>query len=152
MKAEREEVMNPVVLTCWKDIARYLGKGVRTVQRWEREFGLPVRRPTGIDHKSAVVAYTRDLDSWLASRWSERNDRSKRTDAALTQTIESFTQNIGKCVELISTSRELRNAHAALLHETTAALTALVSSFSQFEPVKGIHPKRAQLPTEGMRE
>jgi hypothetical protein len=23
-------------MTCWKEIARYLGKGVRTVQRWEQ--------------------------------------------------------------------------------------------------------------------
>jgi DNA-binding transcriptional regulator YiaG len=43
------------VLSSWKDIAQYLGKGVRTVQRWERHLGLPVRRPTGATQKSAVV-------------------------------------------------------------------------------------------------
>jgi hypothetical protein len=32
------------VLTCWKDIAQYVGKSVRTLQRWERESGFPVRR------------------------------------------------------------------------------------------------------------
>src|SRR5215467_4802549 len=67
---------DPMMLTCWKDIARYMGKGVRTVQRWEQEFGLPVRRPKGIDHKSAVIAYTRELDAWLASNWSRRNDEN----------------------------------------------------------------------------
>ena len=36
------------VLSSWKDIARYMGKGVRTVQRWERHLGLPVRRPNGV--------------------------------------------------------------------------------------------------------
>ena len=35
------------VLSSWKDIAKYMGKGVRTVQRWERHLGLPVRRPNG---------------------------------------------------------------------------------------------------------
>jgi hypothetical protein len=31
-------------LNGWKEIAAHLGKGVRTVQRWERELGLPVHR------------------------------------------------------------------------------------------------------------
>ena len=31
-------------LDSWKEIAAYLGRGVRTVQRWEREEGLPVHR------------------------------------------------------------------------------------------------------------
>src|SRR4026208_11920 len=31
-------------LDSWKGIAAYLGRGVRTVQRWEREEGLPVHR------------------------------------------------------------------------------------------------------------
>ena len=35
------------VLNSWKEIASYLGRSVRTVQRWEREFGLPVHRPAG---------------------------------------------------------------------------------------------------------
>jgi PAS domain-containing protein len=63
----------PAVLTCWKDIAQYLGKGVRTVQRWEQELGLPVRRPNGLDHKSPVAARPQDLDAWLRTCWSERN-------------------------------------------------------------------------------
>jgi hypothetical protein len=68
---------DPAVLSCWKDIAKYLGKGVRTVQRWERQFELPVRRPKGADRKSAVAVHPRDLDAWLASRWSLRT--SKKT-------------------------------------------------------------------------
>ena len=36
--------MTPVdkVFSSWKEIAAYLGKGVRTVQRWEAVLGLPV--------------------------------------------------------------------------------------------------------------
>ncbi|HEX4037044.1 MAG TPA: hypothetical protein VHX37_03220 [Acidobacteriaceae bacterium] len=59
------------VLTSWKDIARYMGKGVRTVQRWEQDFGLPVRRPQG-SNKKAVLARPRDLDAWVALRCSSR--------------------------------------------------------------------------------
>jgi hypothetical protein len=52
------------VLSGWKDIANYLGKGVRTVQRYERHLGLPVRRPAGKDWGS-VVATKAELDAWV---------------------------------------------------------------------------------------
>jgi hypothetical protein len=58
---------NAGVLNSWKEISNYIGRGVRTVQRWERDFGLPVRRPAG-HMKSAVVALRRDIDEWLVSR------------------------------------------------------------------------------------
>ena len=62
---------NTAILTSWKDIARYMGKGVRTVQRWEMDFGLPVRRPQG-SNKKAVLARPSDLDAWLALRCTSR--------------------------------------------------------------------------------
>jgi hypothetical protein len=52
------------VLTSWKEIARYVGKGVRTVQRWEREMGFPVRR-TKPGEKGSVLAVPREIDSWV---------------------------------------------------------------------------------------
>ena len=59
------------VLTSWKEIALYLGKGVRTVQRWECELGLPVRRPAG-KPKGVVCASSEELDRWLATQWTPR--------------------------------------------------------------------------------
>jgi hypothetical protein len=55
---------SPKILTSWKEIGAYLGKGVRTVQRWERELALPVRRPENGKH--VVVAVSDDLDHWIA--------------------------------------------------------------------------------------
>jgi hypothetical protein len=55
------------VLTSWKDIARYLGKGVRTVQRWERKLGLPVCRATQ-ERKSVVLAVPEEIDRWVQSQ------------------------------------------------------------------------------------
>jgi hypothetical protein len=52
------------VLNSWKEIATYLGRGVRTVQRWEAELHLPVHRPRG-KTRSAVVAFRQELDEWL---------------------------------------------------------------------------------------
>lgn len=54
------------LLNSWKEIAVYLNRGVRTVQRWEAEFGLPVRRPAG-KRRSAVIALRSELDQWLRS-------------------------------------------------------------------------------------
>jgi len=54
---------NDQLLTSWKEIAGHLGKGVRTVQRWERELGLPVRRPAESRH--IVVALRAELDQWI---------------------------------------------------------------------------------------
>jgi hypothetical protein len=56
----------PKFLAGWKEIANYLGHGVRTVQRYEREMGLPVRRPAG-KSRAAVVATKAELDAWVAA-------------------------------------------------------------------------------------
>jgi len=54
-------------LDSWKEIARYLGRTVRTVQRWEQTLDLPVRRLQH-DGGSSVFAYTHELDRWLTRR------------------------------------------------------------------------------------
>ena len=54
----------PPVLNGWKEIANYLGRGVRTVQRYEAQLSLPVKRVQGKSH-SAVIALPKELDAWL---------------------------------------------------------------------------------------
>jgi hypothetical protein len=56
--------IKPGVLNSWKEIAAYLGRGVRTVQRWESELHLPIRRPRGRG-RSGVLALREELDEWL---------------------------------------------------------------------------------------
>jgi hypothetical protein len=53
-----------LVLRSWKEIACYVGSGVRTAQRWERELGLPVRRSCG-HARGAVMAFPEELEAWL---------------------------------------------------------------------------------------
>lgn len=82
-------MMNSEVLNSWKEIAAYLGRGVRTVQRWEQELALPVRRPRGKD-RSAVIALKADLDRWLYHTPNHGNNRTaefKRHHAVLVQRI-----------------------------------------------------------------
>lgn len=61
------------VLSSWKEIAAYLGRSVRTVQRMELELGLPVRRPKG-HARSSVMAVPQELDAWLKSFAPQRTD------------------------------------------------------------------------------
>lgn len=64
-------------LESWKVIARYLGRDIRNVQRWEHERGLPVHRVPG--QKGSVFAYENELDRWLHSRGS--GETAAKTDA-----------------------------------------------------------------------
>jgi len=55
------------MLRSWKEIARHMGTSVRTVQRWENELRLPVRRIEA--RRGAVVfAFPSELDSWVRVR------------------------------------------------------------------------------------
>jgi len=54
------------ILSGWKEIANHLGMAVRTVQRYERAFGLPVRRPSG-NMMGPVIATKAELDGWIAA-------------------------------------------------------------------------------------
>ena len=57
----------PPRLETWKRIARYLGREVRTCQRWEKLEGLPIHR---LHHTklSSVYAVVAELDEWRRSR------------------------------------------------------------------------------------
>lgn len=70
-------------LGSWKEIAAYLGKGVTTVRRWEREERLPVRRQEHI-RRGSVLAYKSELDEWRRSRTTEFEAApTKRTISSL---------------------------------------------------------------------
>jgi phage terminase Nu1 subunit (DNA packaging protein) len=57
----------PQILSSWKEIANFFGKGVRTVQRWERNLGLPIYRPEGAP-QNIVFARVDDLQKWMSAR------------------------------------------------------------------------------------
>jgi hypothetical protein len=122
---EETYTADPAVLSCWKDIANYLGKGVRTVQRWEREFQLPVRRPKGANCKSAVVVDPRDLDAWLASRWALR--ASKKTAESLESSAELMELKAA-IKKKIDAARALRAQQGQLIHDLSAATQMLVQN------------------------
>lgn len=103
----------PQILNTWKEIAQYMGRGVRTVQRWERDLGLPVRRPSGRD-RSAVVALTDDLDRWLKQVPGEQLRRVTHREmcAASRAVLHERTKGLRENVELLHLTLErTRGAH-----------------------------------------
>lgn len=72
----------PERLESWKEIAEYLRKGVTTVQRWESEHGLPIRRRgKGL----GVYAYCSEIDEWLRRPRRPAPSQSSRALAALSR-------------------------------------------------------------------
>jgi TolB-like protein len=57
-------------LDSWKEIAAYLRRDVRTVQRWEKKEALPVYRHQH-DKLGSVYAYKIELDKWFETRQQE---------------------------------------------------------------------------------
>src|SRR5215467_8560933 len=75
MVTQHKPVIRSEIMSGWKDIANYLGKGVRTVQRYERTLAMPVRRPAGTPCGS-VVAICVELDHWVLA--SPMRSRAKK--------------------------------------------------------------------------
>jgi hypothetical protein len=67
LRSLRGRIGSRAFLTGWKEIGEYLGKGIRTVQRWERHQGLPVRR-TGEGRKATALAIPEELDAWVQNQ------------------------------------------------------------------------------------
>jgi TolB-like protein len=60
--------MNPAHrLDSWKEIASFLRRDVRTVQRWEKKEALPVHRHQH-DKLGSVYAYPEELNEWFTNR------------------------------------------------------------------------------------
>ena len=79
------------ILNSWKEISNYIGRGVRTVQRWEKDFGLPVRRPGG-RLRGSVFAMREDIDAWLSSRQAREADEGAMSEVVPSAAHEHFVR------------------------------------------------------------
>jgi hypothetical protein len=111
------------LLNSWKEVASYLGRGVRTVQRWEK-LGLPVRR-LGAGPRSPVVANARDLDRWLLAAASVQGTDFRQTSAHLV-----IRGGLGESIEQ---ARRLRNEMNELRQSNWATVLRLTDSLSAVE-------------------
>jgi len=96
----------PAILGSWKEIAQFLSKGVRTVQRWEHELQLPVHRPSHAK-KGVVIAFPQELEDWAKHQVNSGNpeiraqelQRMHRSSALLVERTHELRKNLEKVHE-----------------------------------------------------
>ena len=76
----------------WKEIACYLRRSVRSVQRWEKSGGLPVVRHRHV-RGATVYAFRDELDAWW--RHEQRIEELPRLSSV--QWKETITETPGHC-------------------------------------------------------
>jgi TolB-like protein/Tfp pilus assembly protein PilF len=91
-----EPPSNEPRLESWGEIATYLRRDIRTVQRWEHLHGLPVRRLL-IGKSGQVYAYRSELDRWMEQRQPTQNDDITDSDngSPETQTPTDVSEGAG---------------------------------------------------------
>jgi len=103
-------------LSGWKEIAAHLGKGVRTVQRWEQVYGLPIHR-MGQEGGEIVWADATELDAWVRaqSRVGTTGPADLRQSEVIppapTRLVEPNVDQVGQTAQrpLAAVSRPYRN-------------------------------------------
>lgn len=83
----------PPILNSWKEIATYLGRGVRTAQRWEREHQMPVHR-VGRSKRSPVFAMSQEIALWM-----------RTVDAAMLESTVAEQQQDGHSLDILPPKR-----------------------------------------------
>ena len=73
-------------LESWGEIAAYLRREIRTVQRWEKYQGLPVRRLL-IGKLGSVYAYRSELDKWYRDRQPQAENGDEEVGKAVDDEI-----------------------------------------------------------------
>ena len=76
-------------LDSWKEIASYLRRDVRTVQRWEKSEGLPVHRHQH-DKLGSVYAYKAELEKWFNTRQSQTAEPVAETNGKIKLAVLPF--------------------------------------------------------------
>lgn len=129
MKGKGEKTELPLVLSGWKDIANYMGMGVRTVQRHERYLALPVRRPAG-KPRGSVVATKAEIDAWVIA--SPIREAFHLTRPGLpVATTEPIKNGIEKMTALRDQMEALRNEVDTLVHLLRESLQGLRRDLKQ---------------------
>lgn len=127
------------LLSGWKEIARHMGRGVRTVQRYERDLGLPVYRPGGRSHGS-VLARIADIDAWLTSHPLEQSSAgASSTQNAPEPIVLSLRELLARAEQVCRAQNELRRAlenSVQALRTTIRAVNIVAKEHARFRHVE----------------
>jgi hypothetical protein len=115
------------MLSSWKEIAHFFGKGVRTVQRWEKTLDLPIHRPPGAP-SNVVLARTSDLEEWMHRGPVSRADLDETvvTGQDSIVALSELEREVAYLAELTGISAVEADG-AASSEERVIALTEVVS-------------------------
>lgn len=130
------------MLSSWKEIAQFFGKGVRTVQRWEKTLALPIQRPPGAP-SNVVLARTSDLEAWMHRSESSRSDETTAmTSIDLQNSIRELETELRRLEEAIgsvvvtSPEKESSTVTSSLQTRLDAAVAQLHTLVGDVEKVE----------------
>src|SRR5215470_2953961 len=118
-------------LDSWKEIASFLRRDVRTVQRWEKKEGLPVYRHLH-DKLGSIYAYRNELTDWFNARQQSGAGMGKQDGHAekiklavlpfgnLSESQEDDYFSDGLTEEMITQITRLQAPELAVIARTTA--------------------------------
>ena len=120
------------MLSSWKEIAHFFGKGVRTVQRWEKTLDLPIHRPAGAP-SNVVLARTSDLEEWMhrgpVARAVAQEETISTSSPALLSHVDALENEI---LELAAaTGNNVSGSVSGSVEERISSLGMLVSRVRQ---------------------
>jgi tetratricopeptide (TPR) repeat protein len=113
-------------LESWKEIAAYLKRDLRTVQRWEKREGMPVHRHQH-DERASVFAYKTEIDAWRHNdhRRLEKENGGERVEEAA---VPSAGRGNGQDSATLSTGPRANVPSRGPLWLAAAGLVAVVSA------------------------
>lgn len=125
------------MLSSWKEIAHFFGKGVRTVQRWEKTLDLPIHRPAGAP-SNVVLARTSDLEAWMhrgpvGRAISEEEAITLDAPAALAG-LPKLEDEVYSLADLANVSHEALDVSLSVEKRMSALTDVLVRVNEKFSP------------------
>jgi hypothetical protein len=117
------------MLSSWKEIAHFFGKGVRTVQRWEKTLDLPIHRPPGAP-SNVVLARTSDLEEWMHRGSGSRTELEGAPATGSVAGLSALEREVSRLASLNGVASERVDANAST-EERVASITGTVSKVNE---------------------
>jgi hypothetical protein len=141
MNNEQRKAAPHEFLSGWKDIANYLDKGVRTVQRYEHDMGLPVRRPGG-KPRGSVIATVAEIAAWVTARQSrEELQLSRQPTTSHSVDVDAIRSNVLEMQKLREEMTALRAEVHLCREQLREKITSLLTNLGYDQPQKAT-PRR----------
>jgi len=118
-----------MILNSWKEISNYVGRGVRTIQRWESDMRFPVHR-TGEHLRSSVYALSEEIDAWLKHRGNARPSAHEERHLSIKAMRKGMDQLAAHKQKLMDRSHTLKTL-TDTMHERLQTTSGLHSKIRE---------------------